>query len=199
MTDGPELNDDPESSLRTSWSIGPLRPWLLRVAQQEIPRDMHGKIDPSDVVQEALLDAWRAESGFHGTSHGQRLAWLRMILRRVVLQKNRARNAQKRGGNREIAAVDALAQTSARIDDLAVGNEPKPDEAIEQAEMTLLVAAAINKLPIDYRRVVELRHLQQKSHASIARELDRTPEAARMLWVRALVELRSVIRTMESG
>ena len=57
MTGDSNPNDDPESSLRSSWSIGPLRPWLLHVAHQEIPHDMRGKIDPSDVVQEALLDA----------------------------------------------------------------------------------------------------------------------------------------------
>lgn len=188
---------DPESSLRASWSIGPLRPWLMRIAEQEIPADLRGKVEASDIVQEALLDAWRGEKGFRGTSHPQRLAWLRMILRRVVLQHQRGNHAAKRGGNRQQVAADALARTSMRIDELAVGKDPSPDEVVDQAEQSLLVAAALEQLPSDYRRVIEGRHLRQQSHASIAAELGRSPEAIRMLWVRALVELRRVISTLQ--
>ena len=169
----------------------------MRIALQEIPADARGKIDPSDVVQEALLDAWRGESGFRGETHGQRLAWLRMILRRVVLETLREKNAAKRGANKVRVAVDALARTSMRIEQLAIGNEPLPEEAIETAEQAILVAAAIEKLPDDYRRVIELRHIQQKSHEFIANQMDRSPEAVRMLWVRALIELRKLVATIE--
>jgi RNA polymerase sigma-70 factor, ECF subfamily len=184
---------DPEDSLRSSWSIGPLRPWLLRIAKQEIPADLRGKVDPSDLVQQTLLDAWRGETGFQGRTHGQRLAWLRVILRRVVLQQQRAGLAAKRGGGNERVIADAINRTSVRIEELAVGQDPAPDEIVNDAEQSLLIAAAIDKLPDEYRRVIELRHFQQQSHASIAKQLDRSPEATRMLWVRALVELRKVV------
>ena len=189
---------DPESSLRVSWSIGPLRPWLMRVAEQEIPGDLRGQVDASDIVQQALFDAWRGESGFRGSTDPQRLAWLRVILRRVVLQKQRAMYTAKRGGHRQRAATDALAQTSCRIDELAIGKEPAPEEVVGNAEQTLLIAAAMEQLSEDHRRVIELRHFRQQSHASIAEELGRSPAATRMLWVRALSELRRVIKTLSN-
>lgn len=193
------MNDEsnPEQSLRASWSIGPLRPWLQRIAQQELPADLRGKIDPSDLVQQTLLDAWRGESQFQGQTHGQRLAWLRVILRRVVLQHRRGLMADKRGGGKERLINEAIDRTSVRIEELAVGKEAAPDEQVGDAEQALAVAAAIERLPEDYRRVIELRHFHQMSHASVAQELDRSPEATRMLWVRALAELRKVVQ--ESG
>jgi RNA polymerase sigma-70 factor (ECF subfamily) len=188
-------NADPESSLRASWSIGPLRPWLIRIAQRELPAELRGKIDPSDVVQQTLLDAWRGESGFRGSSHSQRLAWLRVILRRVVLQhRRRLLQTAKRGAGAERAVTDAMADTSVRIEELAIGKEPAPDEVVGNAEQSLLVAAAIEKLPEDYRHVIELRHFHGHSHASVAAELGRSAAATRMLWVRALVELRRIVK-----
>ncbi len=190
----PGNNDDPESSLRASWSIGPLRPWLMRIAERELPAELRGKIDPSDVVQQTLLDAWRGESGFRGSSHPQRLAWLRVILRRVVLQHRRGLlQTAKRGAGAQRAVADAMAHTSLRIEELAVGKEPAPDEVVDNAEQSLLVAEAIEKLPEDYRRVIELRHFHGHSHASVAAEIGRSAAATRMLWVRALVELRRIV------
>lgn len=91
------------------------------------------------------------------------------------------------------AVADAMAHTSLRIEELAVGKEPAPDEVVDNAEQSLLVAEAIEKLPEDYRRVIELRHFHGHSHASVAAEIGRSAAATRMLWVRALVELRRIV------
>jgi len=181
-----------EQSLRESWMIGPLRPWLVQIARCEIPVEMRGRIDPSDVAQQALVDAWRGESGFRGTTHGQRLAWLKVIVRRVILQQQRHAFAVKRGAGGERAWADAMARSSLRIEELAVGAEPAPEEAVENAEQSLRVAEAVGQLPDEYRRVVEMRHFQDQSHAAIAAQLGKSPAAVRMLWVRALVELRRI-------
>ncbi len=187
-------SEQAESSLRQSWTIGPLRPWLVQVARREIPLDMRGRIDPSDVAQQALVDAWRGEEKFRGTTHGQRLAWLKVILRRAILQQQRQLLAVKRGAGQERAWADALARSSLRIEELAIGADPEPDELVENAELGLRVASAVQQLPEEYRRVVEMRHFQDQSHAAIAAQLGKSPAAVRMLWVRALIELRRLTR-----
>lgn len=58
------------------------------------------------------------------------------------------------------------------------------------AEETLALAEALQRLPEDQRRVIELRHFEGKSHQQIAELLQRSPAAIRMLWVRALRNLR---------
>jgi RNA polymerase sigma-70 factor (ECF subfamily) len=194
MTQSEPTADDAESGLRSNWSIAPLRPWLLMIARQEIPDELRGQVEPSDIVQQALLDAWRGEANFRGSTHAQRLAWLRVILRRVILQSRRNLFAtQKRGLGVQRTMVDAVANSSLRIEQLAVGKEPTADEAVDGDEQNLLVAAALERLPDDQRRVIEMRHFGHQSYNEIAAELDRSPPATRMLWVRALVQLRREI------
>ena len=130
--------DDPESGLRQSWSIGPLRSWLVQIAKRELPKDLQGKLDPSDIAQQTMLDAWRGEKGFQGNTHAQRLAWLRVILRRVVLQHHRKAMAVKRGEGGERAVTDAISQASIRIEEIAAGKEPQPDEGVVDAEKSLV-------------------------------------------------------------
>ncbi|QDT13811.1 sigma-70 family RNA polymerase sigma factor [Planctomycetes bacterium K23_9] len=186
----PAEHDDPESSLRESWSIGPLRSWLVQIARRELPQDLQGKLDPSDIAQQTMLDAWRGEQGFQGTTHVQRLAWLRVILRRVVLQHHRKAMAVKRGEGAERAVTDVIGQASVRIEELATGDEPQPDEGVANSERSLLLASAIEGLPEDYRRVIEMRHFQSMTHEEIAKNLGRSNAATRVLWVRALAALR---------
>ena len=72
-------SSDAEDSLRATWSIGPLRPWLKMLAERQLPNALRGRLDASDIVQQTLIDAWNGEAGFRGTTHGERMAWLRVI------------------------------------------------------------------------------------------------------------------------
>lgn len=185
----PESNA--EQSLRATWSIGPLRPWLKMLAERQLPDGLRGKVDPSDVVQQTLADAWQGRDGFRGRTHAERLAWLRVILTRVILRNERdLLKTAKRGQGREQTLQAALHRDSVRLEQLAVGEEPGPASNADFAEQSLLLADALEKLPEDYRRVLTLRHIEGLPHAEIARRMNRTPAATRMLWVRALEALK---------
>jgi RNA polymerase sigma-70 factor (ECF subfamily) len=59
--------------------------------------------------------------------------------------------------------------------------------AREQSET---LAATLTRLPNDYRQIILLRYQQQLSFEEIGNQLGRTPDAARMLWVRAVERLK---------
>jgi RNA polymerase sigma-70 factor (ECF subfamily) len=59
--------------------------------------------------------------------------------------------------------------------------------AHEQAEA---LARAMEQLPPDYRQVLELRHQEQLTFGEIGRRMQRTSNAARMLWLRAVERLQ---------
>lgn len=186
-------SSDAEDSLRATWSIGPLRPWLKMLAERQLTNALRGKLDASDIVQQTLIDAWNGEAGFRGTTHGERMAWLRVILTRVILRADRdLLKTAKRGEGREKTIQSAIDEASVRIEQLAVGNEGSPASAAERAELTLKLAEAMEQLPDDYRQVLQLRHIEGLSHAEIAEKIDRTSAATRMLWVRALEALKKV-------
>ena len=50
----------------------------------------------------------------------------------------------------------------------------------------------LRRLPEDQRRVIQLRHLEELTHESIANQMGKSTAAVRMLWVRALRNLRKL-------
>lgn len=163
------------------------------LAERQLHAGLRGKLDASDVVQQTLMDAWKGQEGFRGTTHGERMAWLRVILTRVILRADRdLLKTEKRGEGREKTLQSAIDQTSIRIEQMAIGRERDPVSAAVGAEQTLKLAAALEQLPDDYRLVLQLRHIDGRSHAEIAEQLGRTSAATRMLWVRALEALKKV-------
>ncbi len=187
-----------ERTLSSSWSLGSLRPWLKIVAERELPAGLRGRVEASDIVQQTLLDAWRGLPGFRGQTQAERLAWLRMILRRVVLQQGRARfGTQKRGGGERLQSE--LALTDSRIDLLAGGDQPTPAEQAATNEASLLLAGAMESLTPDEQHLIRMRHFEQLSHERIADRLGCSPATVRMRWVRVLRKLREqFVRQSES-
>lgn len=187
------MQPDPEQELCKSWSIGRLRPWLQMIADRDLPAQLRGRVDPSDIVQQTLMKAWQGESDFAGSTHEQRLAWLRSIMKNTIRdQHRRLFGADKRGAGREQLATDVAMAGNNGLDFLAMARDPNASSEMAAAEDALALANAIEKLPLDQRRVIELRHFSNLSYAMIAEQLNKSEPAVRMLWVRALRNLQSV-------
>ena len=61
------------------------------------------------------------------------------------------------------------------------------------------MANALQQLPQDYREVIVLRQLEELPFAEVARHMQRSAEAARKLWIRALAALRRALEGMSDG
>jgi RNA polymerase sigma-70 factor (ECF subfamily) len=57
----------------------------------------------------------------------------------------------------------------------------------------LQLAKALDELPPVYRQVLVLRNFEDLPHEEVARRMNRSVGAVRMLWLRALTELRERI------
>ena len=55
----------------------------------------------------------------------------------------------------------------------------------------LISTQKLASLPADYRDVIMLRHVEGMPFAKIAHEMGRSPGAVRMLWFRAIKQLRA--------
>ncbi len=75
-------------------------------------------------------------------------------------------------------------------------SSPSPLEQLQAQERELQLAAALEKLSAEHREVLIARHFEDRSFTEIARQLQRSEPAARMLWIRALRALR---RAFEPG
>jgi RNA polymerase sigma-70 factor (ECF subfamily) len=165
------------------------RAYLLLVADRELDPDLRAKGGASDLVQETFLEAQRDFAGFHGTSIEELRAWLRRLLLNNVANFTRQyRQRAKRDVGREVP-LDAGSSSHERGAGLAADTLSPSGQALahEQAEA---LARAMERLPPDYRQVLALRHDEQLTFGEIGRRMERTANAARMLWLRAVERLQ---------
>ena len=152
------------------------------VARLQLDSLLVGKVDPSDMAQQALLRAHRASSEFEFRGQAEELAWLRRILRNCIADEIRRYTRGKRRADLEVSLQTSLDESSTRLDAWLGGNDPTPSEVASQEEELARMADALEDLPEDQRRVIELHHLKGKSVREIADELQKTrPSVAGLL------------------
>ena len=176
-------------------------PWLKMMARLQLESRFHAKCDPSDVVQQAMLEAMKAAPQFRGTSEGEFVAWLRRILAHSLAHEiRRYAGTAKRDLAREVPLEQELTQTSQRLGDMLAATGTSPSQAVLKREQSVLLAEMLERLPEEFREVILLRNLEGLPHEEVARRMGRSSGAVRMLWVRALARLREeMMRAGSSG
>ena len=170
-------------------------PWLRVLARMQIHSGLKGKFSESDVVQQTLLEACRDIPDFRGQSEGELLAWLRRILAHVISHEvRRYRGTQQRDIQREVSLEAALEQSSLRLRELLAAKDTSPSDCAVRQEQEIRLAEVLGKLSAEHQDVILLRNLERLSHEEVAKRMGRTVGAVRMLWVRALTQLKDAMK-----
>ncbi|OAI39249.1 hypothetical protein AYO40_01380 [Planctomycetaceae bacterium SCGC AG-212-D15] len=157
---------------------------LLCVAQQELNRDLQAKGGASDLVQETFLAGQKDFEHFHGSSEAELRAWLRQLLyHRAAKFRRRYRTTLKRRLTAETTLPESRLPAEPRV--------TTPSVQVMAREQAQKLRQIMTRLPEDYRRVIALRYEEQRSFTEIGRLMDRTPNAARLLWLRALESMKN--------
>lgn len=165
------------------------RRYLRLLAQSQVGPALRVRLDPSDLVQETLLEAQRDFRQFGGSSEGELAAWLRRILARNLADQVKHHQSQKRDFSRE-EPLEAMVE---RAHAALAAPISTPSASASRREQAVLLTSAMGKLPPDYREVITLRHLEGQSFEAIAARMGRTSGAVRMLWMRALERLGTMM------
>jgi RNA polymerase sigma-70 factor (ECF subfamily) len=118
---------------------------------------MHQEQDAEDVVQEAILRAFRSFAGFHGADGRP---WLLAIVRNTcytMIERNRSR--PQAAPFDEATHVSSTAQAS-------------PDESLLRSEQAAAVTRALQELSAEYREIIILREFEDLSYKEIAAVAD---------------------------
>jgi RNA polymerase sigma-70 factor (ECF subfamily) len=173
------------------------RHYLRLLAGVHLDRRLRGKLDPSDVVQQTLLEAYQKRERFRGQSEAEYLGWLRQILAHNLADALRAFGQAKRDLARERSLDAALEQSSQNLGRWLAAEQASPSQNAQRHERAVLLANALATLPEAQREAVVLRHWHGWSLAEIARELGRTHEAVAGLLKRGLHQLRLLLEGTE--
>ena len=177
------------------------RHYLRILATTQIDRRLSARVSPSDIVQETLLEAHRDFVGFRGTTEREFIAWLRQILvNNLARTVERHLIAGKRDVRREVSmdgTRSALERSSERLRSLLIDSGHSPSAAAQRHEHAVILADVLAELAADYREVIVLRNLEGLSFNDVAERLGRTSGATRMLWLRAIEQLRNKLKKRE--
>ena len=164
------------------------RSYLLWAADKEMDRALQAKVGPSDVVQDAFMEAQRLFARFQGDSGDQFRAWLRTLLDHKVLeQRQRYQTTQKRQLQREQSL-----ETSGPAGSLAEclpGEASTPSAGVMREEEASRLRQFVERLPEVQRQVVVWHHWEEVTFAEIGRRLQRSEDAVRMIFGRAMDRL----------
>ena len=173
------------------------RDYLALLARMQLGPQVRVRIDPSDLVQQTLLDAHQKWDQFRGSNDAELAAWLRRILDCNVTDALRALGRLKRDVRREQALDARMDETCVRLDEWLAALQTSPSGKAIRNEETLRLASALAELPQAQRDAVELHHLHGCSLSEVAAHLDRSTAAVAGLLRRGLERLRELLTEPE--
>jgi RNA polymerase sigma-70 factor, ECF subfamily len=170
------------------------RPRLRQMVMVRMDPRLKSRIDPSDVVQEALMDASRMLPEYLRDRPLPYYPWLRQVAwqRLYDLQVQHVQ-AKKRSVARE--RVDAMILSDASIVQLAervVATGTSPSMNLFRKELRRRVREALGQMKAEDREVLVLRYLEQLDAKEIAAIVGISEDAVNMRHLRALKRLRGL-------
>jgi RNA polymerase sigma-70 factor, ECF subfamily len=175
---------------------------LLRTVELRLDRRVRGRVDASDVIQDACVEACERIGEYQRDAAVPFFVWLRFLAVQKLGQIHRRElGVQARDATREIAlGRGALPDaSSAVLAEQLVGKLTGPSEAALRAERTLRLQEALERLQARDREVLALRHFEQLSNSEIAHVLGISESAACRRYVRGLQRLKAELEGLPGG
>jgi RNA polymerase sigma-70 factor (ECF subfamily) len=154
---------------------------------------LRGKLDAADVVQEALLQAHQKLGQFRGHTEAQLVAWLLKIVDTTLAMTARRFRIRARDVGREQSLEVGVHVSTAVPTTWLAAERSTPVEHAVRREQLLRLADALERLPQEQRRAIELHHLQGRPVGEVAGHMRKSKHAVAGLLFRALKKLRLLL------
>lgn len=172
---------------------------LKKMVRLRLNRRLQGRVDDSDILQDAYLEAARRLPDYLQDPKAPFFLWLRRIAGDQLLEVHRTHlGTQMRDVDREVSLHRGPlpAANSISLAAQLLGRLTSPSQAAVKAEMRIKLQEALNSLdPLD-REILALRHFEQLTNAEAAQELELEPSAASKRYIRALARLQKTLREL---
>jgi RNA polymerase sigma-70 factor (ECF subfamily) len=168
------------------------RPGLLEFVSRRLDPRVRARLDPSDIVQETQLEAYRRMDDYLERRPMPYHVWLRKTAYERLLKLRRHHvEAARRSVVREFGLPDRSSLLLARP---FLDRRSSPSQQLARGDLTRRVRQALAELPERDREVLLMRIVDELPYREIGHILDLDPAAARKRHGRALLRLRQVLR-----
>lgn len=174
---------------------------LARMVAFRMDPRLRGRIDATDVVQDAFVEASAHRDAYFRSPSVPLFLWLRGVVSNKLLEVHR----HHLGTRMRDAARDKSLHSGADTDDTGalcahlIGRLTSPSVAAARDELRLRLAEALDKMDPTDREVLTLRHFEQLSNAEAAEVVGIQERAAAKRYLRALERLRIILSELPGG
>jgi RNA polymerase sigma-70 factor (ECF subfamily) len=167
---------------------------LRRMVQLRIDPRLASRLDPSDVVQETLVEAHRRLDDYVRRREIPFYPWLRAIAWEKLLQLNRRHiMAARRSVDREIDRPALSRDSELLLAQRLVSAGPSPSDQLIRREIRDRIRQAIAQLPGDDHEIIVLKHLEELSFQEVAAVLGISMSAVYSRHRRAIQRLHRLL------
>ncbi|GAC1473458.1 MAG: hypothetical protein NVSMB9_22090 [Isosphaeraceae bacterium] len=177
---------------------------LKRMVALRLDDRLRGRVEASDVIQEAFLEATQRLPEYAREPEPMPpFLWLRFLtLQCLQIAHRRHLGTRSRDAGREISIHGAVspAASSAAIAAHLLGHETRASEVVLRSERKLRLQEALNTMDVLDREALVLRHFEQLSNGEVAQLLGIGESAATKRYIRALKRLKDILSALpEAG
>lgn len=161
---------------------------LVRMIQSRLHQGMARRVDASDIVQDALIEAHRRLTDFLNQSEIPFHAWLRQLAKDRLADTYRRQLAGKRSISRDQSLPGR--SVSMNLNDLFPDQQLTPAAQLIQQEFEVQFHEILELMNDETREILLMRHSEQLSNQQAAEVLGISEAAAGMRYLRALRQLK---------
>ena len=174
---------------------------LRQMVRLRLDRRLQGRVDSSDVLQDAYLDARKKLPTYSAKGDLPFFLWLRLVVGQKLTDLHRHHlGTQMRDATRDVSIYRGPMPeaTSFALAAQLMGKVTTPSDAAIRAESKLQIQDALNAMDAIDREVLTLRHFEMLSNAETAQVLDLSHAAASNRYVRALKRMKQILEEARS-
>jgi RNA polymerase sigma-70 factor, ECF subfamily len=169
---------------------------LKRMVHLRLSRRLQGRVDDSDVLQEAFLNISTHLHEYAADPNLPFYLWLRHITGLKLAEIHRRHlGTQLRDADREVTLHRGGLPEADSISLAAhlLGQLTTPSQAAIKAETRMIVQEALNNMDPTDREVLALKHFEQLSTSEIAEVLGMSKAGAGSRYLRAIKRLKEIL------
>ena len=172
------------------------RPRLLRVVERKMADSLRRKVDPEDVLQDAMVHCVKAFGDVDPATIDP-IAWIHQVCERRVIDAHRHFfSAQKRDAGREVALQGGRStETSPALIDMLINSFTTPSQAFARGQREQMLANAMQELPEEQSSVLRMRYVEGLPTKQIAAQMNKTDGAIRVMLTRSLKRLEKFLES----
>jgi len=171
---------------------------LRQIIATRLDARLRGRVDPSDVLQEAFVDLAKRLPNFASRiEHMSIFVWMRLVATERVLATHREHlAAKKRDARREQKfRVNKNSATSMCLAENMLANFSSPDDHIERKELQRILMETLDSMEQVDQEIILMRAFEDLSNGEAAESLGISANGASNRYVRAMSRLHKELKS----